>query len=67
MDSVQAAFLLRLCSQIISAIMGGMAVFCLYYAGQAPDYEVALALIGDALVWGGLATAIVYCRSRYLD
>jgi hypothetical protein len=67
MDSVQGAFLLRLCSQLISSIMGGMAVFCLYYAGQALDYNLALVLIGDALVWGGLATAIVYCRSRYLD
>jgi hypothetical protein len=64
---VQAAFLLRLGSQVLSTLMGGAAVFCLYYAGQVPDYNVALVLIGDALVWGGLATAIVYCQNKYLD
>jgi hypothetical protein len=61
------ALLLRLSSQILSAVMGGMAIFCLYYAGQVPDPTAALVLIGDALVWGALAAAIVYCKHRYLD
>ena len=61
------ALLLRLSSQILSAVLGGMAIFSLYYAGQVSDPNAALVLIGDALKWGGLAAAIVYCKSRYLD
>jgi len=47
--------------------MGGMSIFCLYYAGQVPDLNDAVVLISYALVWGGLAAAIVYCKHRYLD
>jgi hypothetical protein len=62
-----AAYLLRVSSQILSGIMGGMSLVCLYYAGQVPDYKAALALLGNALVFGGIAAAIVYCKHRYLD
>jgi hypothetical protein len=64
---MQAAFLIRISSQVISSIMGGMFVFCLYYAAQLPDYNAVWSLFLDALKWGGGATAIVYFQVKYLD
>jgi hypothetical protein len=64
---MQAALLIRISSQFLSAIMGGMGVFSLYYAAQISDYPLALYLFIDALKWGGLATAIVYFQDKYLD
>jgi hypothetical protein len=64
---MQAAFLIRISSKLMSAMMGGMAIFCLYYASQVHNDPFALHLFLDALKWGGCATAIVYCQGRYLD
>jgi len=64
---MQAAFLLRIGSRILSAIMGGMAVFDLYYAAQVSDPKLVLWLFTDGLTWGGLASAIVYLQGKYLD
>ena len=64
---MQAALLIRVGSQALSAMMGGMAVFCLYYAAQLSDPDFVRCLFLDALKWGGCATAIVYCQGRYLD
>jgi hypothetical protein len=47
-------------------MMGGLAVFCLYYAGQLSDPKLVWWLFSDALKWGGLATAIVYFQGKYL-
>lgn len=52
----------------MSALMGGMAIFCLYYAARIPDdHSLILHLFLDALKWGGAATAIVYFQGKYLD
>jgi hypothetical protein len=64
---MQAALLIRVGSQVLSAMMGGIAVFCLYYAAQLSDPDVVRWLFADALKWGGCATAIVYFQGRYLD
>jgi len=64
---MHAAFLLRISSQLLSSMMGGMAVFCLYYAGQVSDPDVVRYLFIEALKWGLPATAIVYCQRTYLD
>jgi hypothetical protein len=63
---MDSAFLLRVGSQVLCAIMGGMAIFCLYYAGSLPDPQIVRLLFGAALKWGGLASAIVYCQGKYL-
>jgi hypothetical protein len=47
--------------------MGGMAIFCLYYAAQVPDYDMVQYLFRGALKWGGAAAAIVYFQGKYLD
>jgi hypothetical protein len=62
-----AAFLLRISNQFLSALTGGTAVFCLYYAGQISDPNTAWLLFAEALKSGGIATALVYCQNRYLD
>ena len=62
-----SAMLLRTCSEILHATMGGFAVFCLYYAAQLSDPDVVRHLIIEALKWGGMATVIVYCKGKYLD
>jgi hypothetical protein len=64
---MQAAFLLRISSQLMSALMGGLAVFCLYYAARLSDPDTVRLLLVDALKWGGFATAIVYFQGKYLD
>jgi hypothetical protein len=45
MDSIS---LLRLSSQILSAITGGTAVFCLYYADQVPNPNAVWWLFAEA-------------------
>jgi hypothetical protein len=64
---MQAAFLLRVGSQAMSAMMGGMAVFCLYYAAQLTDPDMVRYLFVDGLKWGVPAAAIVYFQGKYLD
>lgn len=55
-------FLLRWGSQILSATLGGMAVFCLYYSAVLRDPR----LLMEVLKFGGLAIAIVCCQNKYL-
>ena len=64
---MQATILLRTGSQLLSVIMGSMAVFCLYYAGQLPDYNIVWYLLVKTLQFGGGATAIVFFQGKYLD
>jgi hypothetical protein len=46
--------------------MGGMFMLCLYYACKMSDPDVVRYLILDALQWGGLAAAVLYCKIKYL-
>jgi hypothetical protein len=64
---MQAAALIRISSQLLSAMMGGFAVFCLYYATIITDPDVVQYLFLSVIKWGGCATAIVYFQGRYLD
>jgi hypothetical protein len=54
--------LLRWSSQTLSATLGGMAVFCLYYAALLGDPS----LFALVIKFGGPAIAIVYCQDKYL-
>jgi hypothetical protein len=58
-----ATFLLRCGSQTLSAVLGGMAVFCVYYAVLLGDPKLLILVVK----FGGPAIAIVYCQSRYLS
>jgi hypothetical protein len=62
-----AALLIRLGSEVMHSILGGMAIFCLWYAAQASDFHLVCYLFVDALKWGGCATAIVYFKGKYLE
>jgi hypothetical protein len=62
-----SAFILRAGSQALSAAMGGMAVFCLYYTGQVAEPDFAWDLFTNTLIMGGLATSIVFCQNKYLN
>jgi hypothetical protein len=62
-----SAMILRVGSEVLHSIMGGMCVFCLYYAGKVTDPDVVRYLILDALQWGGLAAAVLYCKIQYLE
>ena len=62
-----AAMILRVGSEALHSIMGGMCVFCLYYAANDPDPHVVWYLILDALQWGVLAAAVLYCKIKYLE
>jgi hypothetical protein len=64
---ILSAILIRVGSQILSSIMGGCALFCLYYAAQLSDGDVVRYLFLSALKRGGCATAIVYAQGKYLD
>jgi hypothetical protein len=55
-------FLLRWSSQALSAILGGMAVFCLHYAVILGDPGLFTLVIK----FGGPAIVIVYCQNKYL-
>jgi len=54
--------LLRWSSQVLSAMLGGMAVFCLYYTVMLGD----LSLFTLVIKFGGPAIVIVYCQNKYL-
>jgi hypothetical protein len=47
-------------------MMGGTAVFCLYYAAQLPSPDIVQYLLLGALKWGGCAAAIAYFQNKYL-
>jgi hypothetical protein len=64
---MQGASLVRITSQLLSMMMGSMGVFCLYYAGQMPDYNFVWYLLTKTLEYGGSAAAIVYFQGKYLD
>ena len=62
-----SAMILRAGSEVLHSIMGGMCVFCLYYACKMPDRDVVRYLILNALQWGALAAAVLYCKMKYLE
>jgi hypothetical protein len=64
---MQTALLLRIGSQLLSLIMGSMAVFCLFYAGQLSDNNTVWYLFIMTIKFGGSAAAIVYFQGKYLD
>ncbi len=57
-----STLLLRWSSQVLSATLGGIAVFCLFYSVVLADPS----LFALVIKFGGPAIAIVYCRDRYL-
>jgi hypothetical protein len=63
---MDSALIIRLSSQLLSALMGGAAVFSLYFAAVLPDPHVVCLMLAEALKWGALASAIVYCQDKYL-
>ena len=62
-----AAALLRLCSQVLHSIMGGMCVLCLYYAASLSNPDTVSYLFKEALLFGVPAALIVFFQDRYLD
>jgi hypothetical protein len=60
-----AGMLLRVGSLVLHSVMGGMSMFCLYYAGQISDFRLARNLLTNALLWGGLAVTVIYCQNKY--
>jgi hypothetical protein len=64
---MQAAFLVHITGKLLSLMLGSVAVFCLYYAGQLPDYDTVWYCLIESLEFGGGATAIVYSQRKYLD
>jgi hypothetical protein len=64
---MQAAILFYLASRVFSTLMGGVALFCLYYAGKVSDPNTVGSLLISALMWGGGAATLVYFQGRYLN
>jgi hypothetical protein len=64
---MQATFLIRVSSQLLHSLMGGVALFCLYYACQISDPDIVRYLLIEAVKWGAPAAAILYAQIRYLD
>jgi hypothetical protein len=56
-------FLLHWSSQILSVILGGMAVFCLYFTVVLDDSSLFM----EVMKFGGSAIAIVYFQGKYLS
>ena len=64
-----AAMLLRVSSQVLHLILGGIGVFCLYYTVyfSSSDPTYAKSLLLEVLKYGGMATLIVYFQGKYLS
>jgi hypothetical protein len=63
-----AVNLLRLSSQLLHLILGGVGVFCLVYAAyfSGSDPDITKVLLLEALKFGGLASVIFYFQYKYL-
>jgi hypothetical protein len=66
-----ATYFMRLCTQVLHSLMGGLALFCLYYAITLSEYpqlaSLCWYLVKHALFWGGLASALLYVQLKYLE
>jgi hypothetical protein len=60
-----ASNLVRISSQVLQLLLGGLGVFCLYYAALLP--EVTGTLLLQATLYGGLASTIVFFQGKYLS
>ena len=61
---------LRISAKLMHSLMGGFALFCLYYAAYTAHLGLvpfAWYLMKYALLWGGLASAVLYFQLKYLD
>ena len=65
--SMYSATILRIGSEVLHSTMGGMCVFCLYYAAKMPDPIMVRSLIFEAFKWGGLASIVLYSKLKYLE
>ncbi len=69
---ISAAMMLRICSLVLHTAMGTFAVFCLSEAAilaailPIPNPKTVWFLVEHAVVWGGLASTILYCQGKYL-
>ena len=70
---MRSRFVLRVSSQLLSAVAGGAAMFNLFYAAVCPyvaelpdPHAFVTMMLANTLVWGGIASAIVYCQNKYL-
>ena len=61
-----SAMLIRVGTIALHSVMGGTAVFCLWYAAQVTDPNVVRWLVIEALKWGVAAAIILYCQVKYL-
>ena len=61
-----AALLARLSSEVCHAVLGGLAVFCFWYACQASDYDFVCYLFLSGVKYGSGAAVIAYFTERYL-
>ena len=62
-----SALLIRVGTEVLHSVMGGLSLFCLYYSGQVPDFNTARNLYFEALKWGAFALIVLYGKLRYLD
>jgi hypothetical protein len=67
---INAPTMLRLCSLVLHTAMGAFAVFCLCEAAiiavLVTNPKTVWFLVEHAVVWGGLASALLYCQGKYL-
>ncbi len=61
-----AAALLNVSTTALHALLGGMAIFCLFYAAFTPYPEVVSWLLLKMVQYGGMATALAYLQGKYL-
>ena len=57
----------RMSAKLLHSLFGGFALFCLYWSFKLPHSPLVHRLLEHAVLWGGLAAAILFCQLRYLD
>ncbi len=62
-----AELLMYLATQLLHSILGGVAVFFLFYAARVSDHQTTLILLLYAFEYGGFAFAIVYFQGKYFQ
>ena len=69
---MHSRFVIRVSSQLLSAIAGGAAMFNLFYAAVSPyvaelrdPHAFVIMMLANTLIWGGIASAIAYCQEKY--
>lgn len=62
-----AFMLFRLASQVLHSVLGGMAIFCFYYAAQISNPDWVDVILFKGALWGIAGWVVLFFQCKYLE